>query len=409
MKDEYAKAMRQDKMKIAQEIVDRVAAKGGRFLRFKGSVHEEVYVEIGLRAAEKCCQALRENREGRCKTPKQVLEMKRDLAKYATSASKETSFSVGRATDKDKPRKKKRKKDNRRKPPPVVGVASKNNSLWQIVVPINKQSSGGRLGDPMDESDASTLDATNVTQDINESSASAPSSGSDDDDSSSTGIASEYESASSEHYQHNGTPVHRLMIQHSDHPQNQNMHYQTAPSGWFCDFMNGGTCDPAAPSNRACFENLFRSLVQFKEVHGHCAIPPTAGSPHAGSSKEEREVARLADWASVQRCMGREVLAGRRYATEEEILRFQRLEKLGFVFDYEEWHWNKRYGELFRFQRGDAPVGKDHSDFSKCLGLALWIKEQRKLYLDGTKGKIHRMRVDRVAKLEKINFSWIAN
>ena len=80
-----------------------------------------------------------------------------------------------------------------------------------------------------------------------------------------------------------------------------------------------------------------------------------------------------------------------------------------------------RYDELIRFQQKEKAAldssqatektlsGGDHEDFSKCLGLALWIKDQHQLYIDGLRGKIHRMREDRVMKLEKIKFTWASD
>jgi hypothetical protein len=39
-------------------------------------------------------------------------------------------------------------------------------------------------------------------------------------------------------------------------------------------------------------------------------------------------------------------------------------------------------------------------------GLALWVREQKNLYLQGLQGKIQAMRDDRVKKLEEANFAW---
>lgn len=78
----------------------------------------------------------------------------------------------------------------------------------------------------------------------------------------------------------------------------------------------------------------------------------------------------------------------------------------------------RRYKELLQFlQEEEGTKGSSlrrgkkgtntRDDFSKCLGLALWLNEQRRLYNDGVQGKIHEMRDDRARKLEKINFSLV--
>ena len=48
LKGVYAVAKREDKMRIAEKIVKRVHAKGGKFLKFKGEIDEKVYLQIGF-------------------------------------------------------------------------------------------------------------------------------------------------------------------------------------------------------------------------------------------------------------------------------------------------------------------------------------------------------------------------
>lgn len=353
----YAAARRQDKINIARKVVQLVHSNGGRFLRFKGDVNQEVYIEIGKeRAVEKACQALREN----CgQKKKEVRQMKRQLAKQAALKAGNPSGSVSKtskgrssvlsATKKSKPKptptknaKDKSQKNN--------GTNKSNSSLWQISRRRSSASGGGQFDDPMEDEE----DEVGVFDDaeppaMDESTESDSMSGSDEDenvaDASSYYIRyhqSDHQRKKSSVSQQNGQrpPTHRLMMQR---PLPTNTTNQMEPSGWFCDFMNGGTSDVSSPSYQNCWETLFRALVEFKEVHGHCAIPPSPGSPHSGSSKEEREHARLADWASVQRQIFREIQNGRRAATEEEKIRFHRLQALGFVWNYDEWHWNRRY------------------------------------------------------------------
>ena len=371
------------------------------------------------RSCVKCCQALRENREGRSKTPNQVIQLQRALEKFATMQSKQLSP----AEKEVQARTPKVKNTRKRKPSPTRGVTIKRSTLWQVTGPVPHSSSRSTDKSLTSEDDTIKSDIPLKLKDSVETdyippersdtveSVTLSESGkySDSDESNSeSGVFGQSQSSHQEQRER-GALVHRLMAQG---PASSNVPNRAEPSGWFCDFMNGGTSDATSPSNKACFENLFRSLVQFKEVHGHCAIPPSAGSPHADSSKEEREFARLADWASVQRCLGRAVRSGRKVPTQEEKNRLIRLAKLGFVFDYEEWHWNKKYNELVRFQREESERESKHTsrrssiDFSKSLGLALWIKEQRHLCEEGSQGKIYKMRRDRLAKLERLNFCW---
>jgi hypothetical protein len=51
-----------------------------------------------------------------------------------------------------------------------------------------------------------------------------------------------------------------------------------------------------------------------------------------------------------------------------------------------------------KFQKGHFTGG--------LTGLALWVREQKNLYLQGLEGKIQAMRDDRVKKLEEANFVW---
>ena len=369
------------------------------------------------RSCIKCCQALRENREGRSKTPNQVLQLQRALEKFASMQSKQAS-----PTEKEvQVRTPKVKNTQKRKPPPTRAVTIRRSTLWQVSgrdLHSSSQSANKSLTSEDDTVENVTSLKVNNSVKTDDSppershaleSDTCSGSGKfiDSDESSSESSTVGQNESTHPERQECGALVHRLMAQG---PAPTNVPDRVEPSGWFCDFMSGGTSDATSPSNQACFESLFRSLVQFKEVHGHCAIPPSAGSPHAGSSKEEREFARLADWASVQRCLGRVVRSGRKIPTEEERNRLIRLAKLGFVFDYEEWHWNKKYDELVRFQREERnrrhTSGRPSIGFSKSLGLALWIKEQRHLYEQGSLGKIYKMRRDRLAKLERLNFCW---
>jgi hypothetical protein len=122
------------------------------------------------------------------------------------------------------------------------------------------------------------------------------------------------------------------------------------------------------------WEALFSQLVAFKKNNGHCAVPPGW-----------TENSRLANWASYQRQINREVKSYRA-ATCLELTRLDRLNALGFVWDYEEWHWQRRYQGLH------APTRS---------AMLHWIRDQKRQYRDGLQGRYHLMRPDRVLLLSK--------
>ena len=51
-----------------------------------------------------------------------------------------------------------------------------------------------------------------------------------------------------------------------------------------------------------------------------------------------------------------------------------------------------------KFQKGQG--------IGVLTGLALWVKEQKNMYLQGLQGKIQSMRNDRLKKLAEANFVW---
>mgnify|MGYP005855280631 CR=1 FL=1 len=163
-------------------------------------------------------------------------------------------------------------------------------------------------------------------------------------------------------------------------------------------------------------------------------------------TREGKEAQQLCDWASLQRQLYRETFNGcRRKAKESEKARFERLERQGFVWNYEEWHWDRMYLEVMAYQKAEqirqqqqqvnttmnendnddnariitmaADAAVDSEDLSvsaefpylKCFRMALWIKEQHDLVLEGLRGNMQPMRNTRVQKLGKIDFSFFTN
>ena len=180
LKGPYAAAKRQDKMIFARKIVERVQGRGGKFLNFKGDINEEVYIEISEeRKIEKACQALRENREGRCKTRNQGVQMKRDLAKLAAGKSNMASSAIGKAKNKKPPQKSTEATKQTKRP--NEGVANKSRALWQTTE-LGDRVGGGIFEDPMEEdAEEDSFEDANPPE-MNESTASDSISGTHNDD-----------------------------------------------------------------------------------------------------------------------------------------------------------------------------------------------------------------------------------
>lgn len=124
---------------------------------------------------------------------------------------------------------------------------------------------------------------------------------------------------------------------------------------------------------------MFTHLVAFKEKNGHCAVPPCWS-----------ENPRLADWAAYNRHVKREVHSYRS-ATSIELIRLDRLNDLGFVWDYDAWHWERRYQELLDATEAGMAV-------PQSAVMEHWIRDQKNQFQDGLRGRFHLMRGDRAHK-----------
>jgi hypothetical protein len=130
------------------------------------------------------------------------------------------------------------------------------------------------------------------------------------------------------------------------------------------------------------WERQFAALARFKREHGHCFVLP----------KEDGN-ARLAKWSAEQRAMWR----------DGEMLtdRFQRLNRLGFAWDYREGLWDRRITELKAFQRKYG-----HTQVSSCSrkhpNLGNWVHFQR---VQKRKRLLGRKRV---RQLNRLGFDWVS-
>ena len=121
-------------------------------------------------------------------------------------------------------------------------------------------------------------------------------------------------------------------------------------------------------------DKFFTQLETFKEMHGHCAVPPHDCLKPVSSSvtSDDNGNETLANWCTVQRQIYREIQSKYRKATEVETQRIKKLDELGFCWDYEPWHWDQSFQILQKEMKEatDKKIGLG----DKALH---WILDQR--------------------------------
>ena len=117
-------------------------------------------------------------------------------------------------------------------------------------------------------------------------------------------------------------------------------------------------------------ERAFPLVEAFIEKHGHCAIAPYDCLSAAKTNSEEMA---LANWCTAQRQLYREIQTKYRKGTKDDTQRIEKLQKLGFCWDYEAWHWERSFDAL---QQEMEQSSKNQTGLSdEVLG---WIQEQRR-------------------------------
>ena len=81
--------------------------------------------------------------------------------------------------------------------------------------------------------------------------------------------------------------------------------------------------------------DMLYKLFKFNRQHGHCAVPP-----------DWADDTQLADWCTWQRQVYRETNAGYRKPLTKETERIEKLQDVGFVWDYDAWIWDRNYAAL---------------------------------------------------------------
>ncbi|KAG7346569.1 helicase domain protein [Nitzschia inconspicua] len=131
----------------------------------------------------------------------------------------------------------------------------------------------------------------------------------------------------------------------------------------------------------------YRLLLEFYEEHGH-----------AGVSSDWDGNPELAEWATKQRQLFREIQSGYRIPTLREDNRWKQLQKINFPLNYEKWHWERKYGQLKEILMGEKYDAK-HIELPKDV--QLWLDHQRTLMKsDGSVMSSRRMEHDQKERLK---------
>eukprot|EP00980_Cylindrotheca_fusiformis_P009645 scaffold2134_cov93-Cylindrotheca_fusiformis.AAC.7 len=138
------------------------------------------------------------------------------------------------------------------------------------------------------------------------------------------------------------------------------------------------------------WRHVFQELLQFREKHGHCAVPHTFP-----------ENPGLARWVKRQRYQHKLFMDGRPSNMTNK--RIEALESVGFVWNANNLVWEERLNDLAEYRRvfGDCNVP------TKSKQLGNWVKCQRRQYKKYVRGdKTSTMTVDRIQRLNQLGFCW---
>ena len=135
------------------------------------------------------------------------------------------------------------------------------------------------------------------------------------------------------------------------------------------------------------WDQQYEELCEFQKKHGHCNVPKDGEH-------------QLGYWVSKQRVQ--------RNSGNMRQDRIDRLEMIGFVWDFKANNWEHMFGQLCEFKKkyGHCLVpaskvkGKDDDEFRS---LGLWVQTQRQQKKGTRKSRIPQDRIDR---LDEIGFVW---
>jgi Helicase associated domain len=334
-RDSYSKAYRLHKIDIAERVIAEINAIGGRFLReaqttnyTPTSEHSVWYIVPNSRCIEKTCQALREKEKAQTTTE----------SPFKGSKVVNQLLEQFRARDEAKRRKKLAEQATaKRKVAMVKG----------ILKPKQRRANN----------------ETHATQHSDSSSSSSSSTSSEEDEK-------------------QASPV------QVSPPKT----YRRLPSS------NRYIKSVGRISTNFQMDNMMERLLSFQDAHGHTAVP-SSWSPDVV----------LADWCTAQRQLYREIKSGYRFERAPELTErgdggtaspgkgadrkrsavgdnglhqdentpardvisvaqqaiLDKLRSIDFCWDYDEWHWNRRYNEWLA------------NDKVETTEIKLWLRDQR--------------------------------
>lgn len=145
------------------------------------------------------------------------------------------------------------------------------------------------------------------------------------------------------------------------------------------------------------WDEMFKRLLDFKEVHGHCLVP-----------NRYKEDLQLGAWVSGQRKNYKLLQAGSGKTTPMTMDRARRLMDVGFEWTAKNPRhlmWEVRFAELKDFKNSyghaQVPIGWEQN-----VQLANWVSTQRQEYKNLIKSKTSRLNDKRVAMLNSLGFAW---
>jgi Helicase associated domain len=356
-RDSYSKAYRLHKIDIAERVIAEIEAIGGRFLREAQTTnytptaeHSVWYIVPSSRCIEKTCQALREKEKAQTTTE----------SPFKGSKVVNQLLEQHRARDEAKRRKKLAEQATaKRKVAMVKG----------ILKPKQRR----------------VKNETEATQNSDSSSFSS--------------------STSSEEDEKQATPV------------------QVSPPKTYRRLLSSNRYIKSVGriSTNFQMDNMMERLLSFQDAHGHTAVP-SSWSPDVV----------LADWCTAQRQLYREIQSGYRFERTPELPEradggaasspgraagakenkkrnavgddglhqddntpardvisvaqqaiLDKLRSIDFCWDYDEWHWNRRYNEWLANDKVETTESK------------LWLRDQRQQERSGV------LAPDRIEKLSR--------
>ena len=148
------------------------------------------------------------------------------------------------------------------------------------------------------------------------------------------------------------------------------------------------------------WESKFNQLVKFKEKYGHLKVPQSPTKDIPEGYKE------LGIFCRNIRSMYKYSLdPSTAHLSFLDLERIQRLESIGFVWNYHEANWNHRFEELADFHQrfGHTNVPMKWPDNPE---LATWVAIQRQRYKEHKMGQSGRFSKHEIRRLDSLGFEW---